>query len=333
MENDRTVLLVTPVYNDWASFSHLIADVQKTFNGQGVVFDVLVVDDASTIEPSTDLQNCVAGRIVRSVTVLRSRANLGHQFAIAIGLRYAAENCSFDAILVMDADGEDRPEDAARMIETWRAKDDAIIVGLRAKRSESVTFKFFYFLYQTVFRVLTGRSIAFGNFSIIPKALLLAVVDRPELPHHYAATILRSRLPLVALDTTRGRRYVGQSHMNTPSLVFHAVAAFSVFSDVLFSRFLIASASIATLCAIGIVIVTYMRLFTTLAFPNWATTVIAFLALLASQAILLVLSSAFQLLMGRSSMLMTSLETSRMVARVRSFGSVTQAPAQKPSHQ
>jgi polyisoprenyl-phosphate glycosyltransferase len=229
------------------------------------------------------------------------------------------EHCSCEKILVMDADGEDRVGDARLMIEESRLRSGAIIVGQRAKRSESGSFKLFYFLYQATFRTLTGRRIAFGNFSVIPKALAQPIANRPELPHHYSATLLRTRLPIVEIPTTRGRRYAGDSHMNMPGLVFHALAAFSVFSDALFSRVLMTAASIIGLCAAGIIGVACLRFFTTVAFPNWATTVISFLALLASQAILLALSSAFILLMGRSSMLMASFETSRIISRVRNF--------------
>jgi glycosyltransferase involved in cell wall biosynthesis len=317
----QTICLVTAVYNDWPAFSHLLADVESTFTGQGIVLDVIVVNDASTTPLCSQFEKYTSKAVIRSVTVLDLRANVGNQYAVAVGLRYAAEYRSFDAVLVMDADGEDRVDDAKRLIETWRAKD-ALVVGRRAKRSESAAFKLFYLLYRMTFRTLTGHDISFGNFSVIPGSLLRSIAYRPELPHHFAATILRTRLPIAQIVTTRGHRYAGDSHMNMPALVFHAVAGFSVFSDILFSRLLIVSASVGVLCSIGIVTVVLLRLLTDVAFPNWATTVIAFLALLAAQAILLILCSGFLLLTGRSTMLLTSLETSKMLASVQTYGMV-----------
>jgi polyisoprenyl-phosphate glycosyltransferase len=319
MSGAETILVITAIYNDWPALSQLLLDLEKTFATDGTRFHILVVDDASTVPRHWDFKEYATGKIIKSVTLLDLRSNVGNQFAIAAGLRYAMEHCACDKILVMDADGEDRLSDAKLMIQESRLRKDSIIVGQRTKRSESGSFKLFYFLYQTIFRTLTGRRIAFGNFSVIPKALAHPIANRPELPHHYSATLLRTRLPIVEIPTTRGRRYAGDSHMNMPGLVFHALAAFSVFSDALFSRVLIAAASIVGICAAGIVAVAYLRFFTTVAFPNWATTVISFLALLASQAILLVLSSAFILLTGRSSMLMASFETSRIIGQVRNF--------------
>jgi polyisoprenyl-phosphate glycosyltransferase len=319
MSGHQKLCLLTSVYNDWRAFSLLIEDIEKTFANQAITLDVLVVNDGSTAQYPPELENYRTATVIRSISVLDMRANVGHQFAIATGLRYAAEHSDAEAVLVMDADGEDRVEDARRLIEASKDRPNTIVVGHRTKRSESLAFRFFYVLYRMIFRVLTGKNISFGNFSFVPKSLLHSVTSRPELSHHYAATILRTRLPLALVATTRGRRYAGQSQMSMPALVFHAVAAFSVFFDVLFSRLLIAAAFTGIACTVGITVVTALRLFTDLAFPNWATTVVAFLVLLATQAILLILCSGFLLLMGRSLMLLTSLDSSRIHFPVRNI--------------
>ena len=317
--DELSICILTAVYNDWPSLSRLLSDLESEFAGAGVRIDVVVVNDASTSNMD-DFRAWTGRPVIRSISVLDLRANFGNQFAVATGLRYVAEHRKFDAVLVMDADGEDTVADARRLVAQWRAHRDAIVVARREKRSESALFKLFYAIYQVTFRLLTGRTIAFGNFSVLPQPLVGAIAGRPELPHHYSATLLRTKLPLIEIATERGRRYAGKSSMNFPGLVFHAVAGLSVFSEVLLSRLLIATATIASLCGLGIVFVVFFRLFTSLAFPNWATTVISFLALLASQSILLILSSGFLLVLGRSSMLLTSLETARMVRTIRSYG-------------
>jgi glycosyltransferase involved in cell wall biosynthesis len=320
MSRTQNLCLVTAVYNDWAALLQLLADIERTFADKGIAFDVLVVNDGSTTAVEPEVENYRTGGVIRSISLLELRANVGNQFALATGLRYAADHFDEDAMLVMDADGEDTVADAVRLIEAWRAKPNTIIVGQRTKRSESIAFRLFYALYRVVFRLLTGQNISFGNFSVIPRSLLRNITSRPELLHHYSATILRTRLPLTQIATTRGKRYAGQSHMSMPPLVFHAVAGFSVFSDILFSRLLIAAASVGAICAVGIVAVSALRLLTDVAFPNWATTVISFLVLLATQAILLILCSGFLLLTGRSSMLMTSLDPSRIHLPPREIG-------------
>jgi hypothetical protein len=320
MAGQKTICLITAVFNDWGPLARLLWEIEQNFAPLGVTVDVVVANDASTDPLPAQFPGLADRKVVGSITILDLRANVGNQFAVATALSYAAENKGFDAALMMDADGEDRVEDAVTLLETWNTNDDRVVVGLRAQRSESAVFKFFYRMYRGVFRVLTGRHIAFGNFSVIPATLLPAIVNRPELGHHFSATLLRTRLPLLEVPTARGLRYSGKSNMNMPALVMHALAGFSVFADIMFSRILIAASFIGVLCAVGIVLVTLLRLFTGIAFPNWATTVIGFLALLATQIAVLVLCTGFLLLTNRSTTLLASLERAKLVSHIRTIG-------------
>lgn len=320
MAGQKTICLITAVFNDWGPLARLLWEIEQNFAPLGVTVDVVVANDASTAPLPAQFPGLADRKVVGSITILDLRANVGNQFAVATALSYAAENKGFDAALMMDADGEDRVEDAVTLLETWNTNDDRVVVGLRAQRSESAVFKFFYRMYRGVFRVLTGRHIAFGNFSVIPATLLPAIVNRPELGHHFSATLLRTRLPLLEVPTARGLRYSGKSNMNMPALVMHALAGFSVFADIMFSRILIAASFIGVLCAVGIVLVTLLRLFTGIAFPNWATTVIGFLALLATQIAVLVLCTGFLLLTNRSTTLLASLERAKLVSHIRTIG-------------
>lgn len=234
---------------------------------------------------------------------------------------FRGSGTTLDVVLVndVDADGEDDPRDAVKLVAAWRNQPDHLIAAQRTKRSESLIFRGFYGLYRAIFRLLTGHTISFGNFLLIPATLLPSVLSRPELIHHIAATLLRTRLPIAEVPTVRGRRYFGSSQMNVPALVTHAIGALSVFSDVLFSRLLIGAAVVGALCAIGSIVVASLRFFTTLAFPNWATSVISFLTLLAAQALVLILCLAFLMLTSRAAMLLTSMEVSRLVKGVRRY--------------
>ena len=325
-----SLCLVTPVFNDWPALQLLLIDLERELGPSAVRLDVIAVNDGSAIADAEPLRPQPGWTHIGQITVIDLRANVGHQLAIATGLHYVQRHRKFDAVLIMDADGEDQAADAVRLIETWRTSGNTVVVAERAKRSESTMFKIFYHIYRGIFRLLTGRAISFGNFSVIPALLLPEVLSRPEIIHHIAATLLRTRLPLIRVPTIRGRRYGGASQMNMPAMVLLAVNALSVFSDVLFSRILIATAFICVACGLGSIFVTFLRLFTTLALPNWATTVVSFLTLLAAQAVVLILCTGFLLLTNRTSLLLTSLEAMRIVKDVRSYGGTANAAERAP---
>src|SRR5262249_16818142 len=123
---------------------------------------------------------------LRRVDALRLRRNIGHQRAICAGLCYIHEHLQCDAILVMDADGEDRPDDAARLIQLLIDKPGTVFFAERRKRFEGIVFRFGYAMFRGLHHVLTGIPVRVGNFSIIPSALLRRLTYMSELWNHYA---------------------------------------------------------------------------------------------------------------------------------------------------
>src|SRR5688572_4056848 len=183
---DKTIIL-TPVLNDEESLNRLVAELNAVLQSfPDTKFTLLVIDDGSIGTCSITTASSF------SVRVLHLQRNIGHQKAIAVGLAYVKENMECDKVLVMDADGEDRPEDALSLLKEAEANPGKIIFAKRGSRQEGNNFKFFYHIYKFAFRLLTGKKIAFGNFLVIPKPLLDKVVHYSEIWNHIAGGILKT---------------------------------------------------------------------------------------------------------------------------------------------
>ena len=182
------LLILLPVFNDWQALRKLLAALDRELVEGGIGAEVLVVHDGST-EPFEALTIEADYRAIRRVDVLRLRRNLGHQRAIAIGLAFVeAERPDCRAVVLMDSDGEDAPEDVPRLIAKYEAEGRRkIIFAERTKRSESLVFRVFYVLYRMVHRLLTGNWVRVGNFSVIPRRAARGLVATSELWNHYAA--------------------------------------------------------------------------------------------------------------------------------------------------
>ncbi len=242
-------MVVSPVYDDAAAAVQLLGHLQRVFAGSDVRLHVLFVDDGSPVPLTYQLHppEITAGV---QVDILRLRRNVGHQRAIALGIAYVHEHIPCNGVLIMDADGEDRPEDAAQLVALCREQDnDRIIFAERTRRSESALFQCFYRFYQLLHWVLTGIRVRVGNFSVVPASHLPALVTLPALWNHFAAAVFQARLPHDSVPTVRARRYSGQSKMNFISLVIHGLQALSVFIEVVAVRLLIAVFLFACGCA------------------------------------------------------------------------------------
>ena len=238
MTQDRIVILI-PMFNDWDAADLLLTDLDRALSGEPLSAEVLFIDDGSTLPmPETFARRHFIA--LRAVGILQLRRNLGHQRAIAVGLVYVYENISCRAVVVMDADGEDRPADIHSLVEKFKQEDQrSIIFAARAKRLERPLFRFLYRVYRLVHWLLTGDSVRVGNFSIVPFENLGRLVVVPEIWNHYAAAVIRSRLRFQSIPIARGQRMAGHSKMNFIGLLLHGLSAFFVYGDIVGARLLV----------------------------------------------------------------------------------------------
>ena len=109
------LLVLVPIYNDWAAAGLLLPRLDRVLAAADLTADVLLIDDGSTASiPAHWLGN--DWRALDYIEVLSLRRNVGHQRAIAIALAYVERHRSPDAVVVMDGDGEDAPEDVPRLL-------------------------------------------------------------------------------------------------------------------------------------------------------------------------------------------------------------------------
>lgn len=289
-----------PVYNDWAAVQKLLPQIDGALAQASCRARVLLVDDASTSGPDPDWPLGLPQ--LDGISVLHLRRNLGHQRAIAIGLVHISQAWpDLEAIVVMDSDGEDRPQDLPALLDRFESeRGEKVVFAARAKRLESVTFRFFYRLYRFAHKLLTGVAVRVGNFSVLPPAALARLIVVSELWNHYAAAIVRARIPHVSIPLPRGTRLAGHSQMNFVSLLVHGLGAISVFGDILAARLLAATAFAIVLTILMIGVVAGVRLFTDLAVPGWATYVTGILMIILAQALVVSIALVFIIISGRA---------------------------------
>ena len=97
----RHTIILCPFFNDEASLN-LFLPALENLSLHNQQLSVLIVNDGS---PGLKFHTNLSYRIIHL------HRNIGHQRAIAIGLAYAHHHLTFDQIITMDCDGEDKPED------------------------------------------------------------------------------------------------------------------------------------------------------------------------------------------------------------------------------
>ncbi len=301
-QSDTTGSLVVlmPVFNDWESVALLIPRLEATLRQCAPESRLVLVDDASTEPPPNQLTDAQLENI-RSIEIVRLARNLGHQRAIAIGLAHVQQTMPCRAVVVMDADGEDRPEDVLTLVQRMeREHDRRIVFGARARRMEALTFRGFYHLYRALHRALTGVPVRVGNFSVVPSSALRRLMVVWELWNHYAAAVVHSGLAYSTVPLARDRRLRGRSRMRFSGLVVHGWSALSVYGEVVSVRLLLAGLGLSGVAAGLLAAALCLRLGTALAVPGWALYALASLLVLVVEGLVGASVLGFVLIGGRS---------------------------------
>ncbi|MBF0464245.1 MAG: glycosyltransferase family 2 protein [Nitrospirae bacterium] len=295
MSIGNKMVIVIPVFNDWDNVSLLLPLISSALKeaNDAENCEILLVDDASTISFKSGFSVNEFAHI-KSIKILRLKRNIGHQKAIAMGLFYIHRNLAPKAVLIMDGDGEDNPSDLHKLINTCVENNyEKIVFAFRNKRSEGYLFRIFYLFYKMIFRLLTGVSIRIGNFSIIPGQLLGQVITLSDIWRHYASGIMKSKINRIEIAVDRAKRLCGESKMNFTALIMHGISAISVYGGVVGIRLLLFSLLVAMTCSVLIFVTVFIRFFTTLAIPGWATNVVMTLFVIILQTMLFILFFIF----------------------------------------
>jgi hypothetical protein len=290
------IAIVTPVFEDQESFKELCAHVRALEREHSdFLFHLIAVDDGSLSAPPKLEALTGAGL---SGEILHLARNVGHQSAIAIGLARAAQIPGISACVVMDSDGEDRPEAIPQMLEALTRDNIDVAVAERARRYETFTFRFFYSIYRGLFKILTGQRLRFGNFMALSPVALMRLSGMHESATHVAGAVVKARLRRAELPIDRGHRYAGSSKMNFASLVLHGMRAVMVFADLVLTRMALALGALAALVVVvlaGALTAKFMGQAT----PGWVTIVTGFALMLFLQTALFTMITLIVSSLGR----------------------------------
>ncbi|HEY5719862.1 MAG TPA: glycosyltransferase, partial [Gammaproteobacteria bacterium] len=281
---DLTILL--PVYNDWAALNELLGLIDRALLDARLRAGILIVDDGSHSE-SDWMPRLAEDSAIAEVVVLTLDHNHGHQFAIAVGLAHLGRREHSGAVVVMDADGEDDPAYIPALLQESASPQARVVFAARRRRLEGRAFRTGYLLYRLAFRALAGRSISFGNYCAIPGSLLGRVNQLPGTAQHFAAALMRSRIPHTTVPADRKPRLAGEPRMNLISLIRHGMGAIYQYADLMAVRLMMLSLFLLLASVLGGMIVVAEKIFTDMAIPGWASTMVLGLTLVFLQSLML----------------------------------------------
>ena len=229
----RKIIILIPVYNDWKSFEKLIKEIDENIKVfKNIIFECLVINDASTIQ----IPDIVKPSKFESIEILNMVKNKGHARCNAFGIRYVFKNKSFDNLILMDGDGEDRPIEIKSLIDKINENPKLSVVAKRVKRSEGPFFQLLYQVHKLITIFFTGKNINFGNYCILTKDDVEKLYSKASLWSSFSGSVKKHIRYFNEINSKRGLRYFGPSQMSIFKLIIHSLSIIAVFKYQVFLR-------------------------------------------------------------------------------------------------
>ncbi|WP_274649272.1 glycosyltransferase family 2 protein [Paenibacillus humicola] len=146
-EQNRSILVIIPAYNEEAALSRTVRELKLH-----TPYDFVVIDDGSK-DRTPD--------IIRSegMPSLRHAVNLGIGGSMQSGYKYA-DRLGYSYAIQLDADGQHRPQDIAKLVEAVRTGDLDMVIGSRFLKPSgyrgSAARRIGIYYFHLLVRLLTG---------------------------------------------------------------------------------------------------------------------------------------------------------------------------------
>jgi len=169
------ISVIVPCFNEEAVLPQLFArlgPVAATWNAD---YEIICLDDGSS-DRTWELLKAQNAKDPRWRCLSFAR-NFGHQAAVSAGLHFAGG----DAVVIMDADLQDPPEEISRLLEKWREGFE-VVFATRKKRRDPLVKKILAWGFYRLLEKMTPLPMArdAGDFCLLDRKVVAVMNALPE---------------------------------------------------------------------------------------------------------------------------------------------------------
>jgi dolichol-phosphate mannosyltransferase len=221
------ISIVIPIYNEEENIDNLYARLTVSAPTWNEDYEILLIDDGSK-DNSLAMMRAYAEKDDR-VRVIKLSRNFGHQPAISAGIQEAKG----DAVVIMDGDLQDPPEELYRFLDKWREGYD-VVYAVRTKRKEGFFKKA---AYKTFYRMLAWISdieipLDSGDFCVMDRKVVNTIVNKmPEQFRFVRGLRAYAGFKQIGVTYERAERAAGEAKYTFKKLVELALDGLFGFSN------------------------------------------------------------------------------------------------------
>lgn len=247
--------IVVPAYNEEENIPVLVRELADTLGAAGCTFELLIVDDGSTDRTAHVIREL--SRVDARVRGLVLTRNFGHQAAISIGLT----NVRGNAVAIMDADLQDRPEDALTLYRECRDASADVAYAVRHTRREGPLKRSAYHAFYRLLGWLARIEIPLdsGDFCVMDRRTVDRLNALPERLRFVRGLRSWTGGKQIGVLVNRDARRAGKPKYTIAKLIRLAVDGLVSFSDVPLRLASVLGFWVSGLSVVGMIVILIWR--------------------------------------------------------------------------
>ncbi len=224
---DKPLLsLVVPLFNERPVLPVFFERVLPVLAKLDLHWEVVLVDDGSDDGSVQYIRNVIDR--TPGVRLVKLSRNFGKEAAMTAGLEHARG----DAVIVLDADLQDPPEQIPAMVECWQSGAEVVLMQRRSRAGETVLKRwsahFFYRLLNRTSR--TNIPVDTGDFRLMSRKAVNALLELKERNRYMKGLFAWVGMPTRIIQYDREPRVAGETKWDYPGLVGLALEGLTSFS-------------------------------------------------------------------------------------------------------
>ena len=206
----KKISIIIPFFNEKDNLPILLNEVKKLINSENKYdFELLLMDNNSN-----DGSNEVAKNEIKNFKdskYIKLSRNFGYQANIKAGY----DNCTGDAAIQLDADGEDDPNIISKFLREWEDGFD-VVYGVREKREEGILLTYFRNLFYSFLKKFSEINIPSkaGDFRLIDRKVINYLKKFDEKNLYIRGLVSFIGFKQKGINYKRKKRYSGSSKIS-----------------------------------------------------------------------------------------------------------------------
>ena len=268
------ISIIIPVRNEEKNIPELSRRIQDVFILLSINYEVIFVTDINTdntlnvLEETNKNNSCIK-------TIKLSTA-YGHHIAVLAGLH----QCKGDAVVIMDGDLQDLPEDIPLLLNKMKEGFE-VVYGIKEKKNESALRNFLSKSFIKVMKALSDYDMSYNTcmFRVISKRVVNEIRKFNEREPSITAMISLIGFPYAEVMVQSGKRFAGKTNYSLLRQINFAISFLLSFSTKPLRLISFVGLCISVLSMLYFIFVIIQALFFGVPVTGWPTlvTIVCFL--------------------------------------------------------